>query len=206
MPGATKPIEPAILERILHAIGEPPKQVYRPSDDTFLMLEAISEFPFKGKETLDMGTGSGILGLFAAIHGANVTMADIDESVVRYAASVADSLGVNVKAIRSDLFSNIPGRFDVILFNPPYLPSTTSRDPVTDGGLSGSAVADRFLRELPEHMNRNGSAFLLLSTQNDPSSLSRKHGKFSFTLVKRRPLFFEELQVFRLSFLERPSQ
>lgn len=206
MPEATNPTELTILQRILYAIGEPLKQVYRPSDDTFLMLEAISELPFKGKETLDMGTGSGILGLFAAIHGANVTMADIDESVVRYAASAADSLGVNVKAIPSDLFSNIPGRFDVILFNPPYLPSTTTRDPVTDGGLNGAALADRFLRELPEHMDRNGSAFMLLSTQNDPSSLSRKHGKFSFSLVKRRALFFEELQVFRLGFLERPSQ
>lgn len=200
MPGAINPIAPAILQRILRAIGEPPKGVYRPSDDTFLMFDAISDFSFKGKETVDMGTGSGMLGLFAAIQGAIVTVADIDESAARHAAVAARSLGVNVNAVVSNLFSNIHGQFDVVLFNPPYLTSTTTTDVATDGGPMGAAVAGRFLRDLPEHLKRNGTAFLLLSTHNDPSSLSRKHQKFSFTLVKKRAFFFEELQVFRLGF------
>ena len=200
MRGATNSIAPTILQRILRAIGEPPKGVYRPSDDTFLMLDAISDFPFKGKETLDMGTGSGMLGLFAAIQGANVTVVDIDESAARHAARVGRSLGVKVNAFTSDLFSNIYSQFDIVLFNPPYLPSTTIADVATDGGPKGAAVANRFLRDLPEHLKRDGTAFLLLSTQNDPSSLSREHQAFSFMLVKRRALFFEELQVFRLRF------
>jgi release factor glutamine methyltransferase len=206
MQEATNPINPTTLQHILRAIGEPPREVYRPSDDTFLMLEAISDFPFKGKETLDMGTGSGILGLFAVIRGANVTMADIDEPSVRHATSAAESLGVNVNSITSDLFSNIHGQFDVILFNPPYLPSTTTTDIATDGGPKGVAVTDRFLGELPEHLKKNGTAFLLVSTQNDPTSLSCRHQQFSFILVKRRALFFEELQVFRLGFRDAPGQ
>jgi len=206
MQEATNPIDPAILQRILRAIGEPPKEIYRPSDDTFLMLDAISDFSFKGKKTLDMGTGSGMLGLFAAIHGANVTVADIDESAARHAAMAARSLGVNVNAVVSNLFSSVHGQFDVVLFNPPYLPSTTTTDNATDGGAMGAAVANRFLQELPKHLKGNGAAFLLLSSQNDPSSLSRKHQELSFTLVKRRALFFEELQVFRLGFRAAPGQ
>jgi len=190
----------AVIKRILRAIGEPPTPVYRPSDDTFLMLDAISDFSFKDKRTLDLGTGSGILGLFAATQGAIVTLADVDEAAVRHAASAAQSLGVEVNAVVSDLFQNVHAQFDVILFNPPYLPSTATVDTAIDGGKQGTALVDRFLRELPGKLKRDGTAFLLLSSLNDPSSLKSKCDEFSFTLIRKRAFFFEELQVLRLRF------
>lgn len=170
------------------------------------MLEAITDFPFKGKETLDLGTGSGILGLFAAIQGAIVTVVDIDELAVRHTANTARSLGVKVNAVVSDLFTNIDGQFDVVLFNPPYLPSTTTLDPAIDGGRKGVVLVNRFLRGLTGHLKKDGTAFLLLSNLNDPSSLAGKHPEFSFTQAKRRTFFFEELQVLRLRLRDFSSQ
>jgi release factor glutamine methyltransferase len=198
MQEAEKSIDIAVLKRILRAIGEPPNDVYRPSDDTFLMLEATSDFPFKGKVTLDLGTGSGMLGLFAAIQGAIVTVADVDKLAVKHTAEAAKSLGVKVKTTVSDLFSNIHGQFDVVLFNPPYLPSASTLDAAIDGGQKGMVLVERFLRGLTGHLKKDGTAFLLLSSLNDLSSLTSKHDKFSFTVAKRRAFFFEELQVLRL--------
>ncbi len=65
--------------RILRAIGKPPASVYPPSEDSFLILQTLSKFVLRGSEVCDLGTGSGILGLFCASKGAKVTVTDINE-------------------------------------------------------------------------------------------------------------------------------
>jgi release factor glutamine methyltransferase len=170
------------------------------------MLEAISDFPFEGKETLDVGTGSGILGLYAATCGAVVTVSDIDDTAVGRVEKVAQSLGVTIRTVVSDIFSKIRGQFDVIMFNPPYLPSTAIEDATIDGGRKGRVLTEKFLRFLPRHLKKDGTVFLLLSSLNDPASLIRYHPEFSFIVAKRRTFFFEELQVLQLTFRNSMSQ
>ena len=198
MPDTTESVDASTLRKILRAIREKPKEVYSPSDDSFLMLEAISSFPLSGKEVLDLGTGSGILGLFASLQGASVTAADIDEVAVKCAARAAHTLGVRMKGVVSNLFSAIDGKFDVVLFNPPYLPSQSTVDRTIDGGRNGVAVADTFLSGLREHLNADGTAFLLLSSLNNPQALLENHKEFTYSVVKKIALFFEELQVLEL--------
>jgi release factor glutamine methyltransferase len=187
-----------VLKRILAATSNAPSRVYSPSDDSFLMIDAIARLPLSGRSVLDMGTGSGILGLFCAMHGAEVTASDIDEAAVAQVGRAADALGVQVKPLLSDLFSNIPGRFDLILFNPPYLPSVGAADSSVDGGPGGTALSDRFLEALPSHLGTKAEAFLLLSSLNDPASVELRHRKLEFSTVARKSLFFEELQVLRV--------
>jgi release factor glutamine methyltransferase len=201
-----KPIDTEVLRRILRAIGEPPSDIYQPSEDSFLMLEAISDFPFEGRETLDVGTGSGILGLYAATQGAILTVSDIDAAAICRVENVAQLLRVTIRTIVSDLFSKIKGQFDVIMFNPPYLPSMAIEDATIDGGRKGRVLAEKFLRLLPLHLKKDGTAFLLLSNLNDPASMIRDHPKFSFIVAKRRTFFFEELQVLQLAFRNSTSQ
>lgn len=181
--------------RVLHAIAEPPKGVYSPSDDSFLMLEAIASVHVEGKKLLDVGTGSGILGLFCAMRGASVTLTDVDEAAIQHAQKVADSLGLKLEARVSDLFSNVKGKFDLILFNPPYLPSEIDEDRTVDGGPMGTTLARRFLQDIQDYLKEDGAAFLLVSSQNDPASLIREYPRFQFSLVAKRSLFFEELQI-----------
>ena len=195
-----------VLRRILRSIGEPPSDIYQPSEDSFLMLEAISDLSFEGKETLDVGTGSGILGLYAATQGGIVTVSDIDDAAIRRVEKVAQSLRVTIRTVVSDLFSKIRGQFDVIMFNPPYLPSMVIEDATIDGGRKGRVLAEKFLRLLPRHLKKDGTVFLLLSSLNDPASLIRDHPEFSVAVARRRPSFFEELQVLQLTFRNSTSQ
>ncbi len=189
----------SVLRKILRVILPLPAGIYSPGEDTFLMLDALSSIPVERKEVLDVGTGSGILGLFVALHGATVTVTDINEQALTRAREAAQTLGVSLKAIVSDLFSSVSGRFDLVLFNPPYLPSSILEDRAVDGGKDGASLTRRFLKQLQEHLRESdGSALLLLSSQNNSGSLITEHPEFDFSIVAKRPLFFEELQVLRV--------
>ena len=183
------------IQDILKAIGKPADHVYSPSDDTFLMIDALSTLPLRDKEALDMGTGSGVLGLVCAQMGAHVTVTDTEDSALENAKAAAHKLNLTVKATKSDIFSNVTERFDIVLFNPPYLPSDEVRDRAVDGGTEGSQVMNRFLKELPLHLKKDGFALLLVSTLNQPRTIIDSHPELLFKGVTTRSLFFEELQV-----------
>ena len=188
----------AALKRILAITASAPAQVYSPSDDSFLMVDAIAQIPLTGKTVLDMGTGSGILGLYCVTRGAKVTASDIDETAIEQVNRTAEAIGLKINLLVSDLFSHIPGRFDLILFNPPYLPSLRVNDRSVDGGQGGTTLADRFLKELPEHLERGAYALLLLSSMNHPAYVQLRHRGLEFATLVRKSLFFEELQVLRV--------
>jgi release factor glutamine methyltransferase len=183
------------VQEILEAIGKPPNHVYAPGDDTFLMIDALSTMSLRDKEALDMGTGSGVLGLVCTQMGAHVTVTDIEDSALENAKAAAHKLNLTVKAAKSDIFSNVTARFDIVLFNPPYLPSDEVRDTAVDGGSDGRQVMNRFLKELPLHLKKDGFALLLLSSLNEPRMIIDSHPELAFKVVATRSLFFEELQV-----------
>lgn len=79
-------------------------------------------------KVLDMGTGSGIIGLTLALeYGAqsHITCADTSSQALELTKKNTVSLGVeNVEAVHSDLFENLDGKFDLIAANLPYVPET----------------------------------------------------------------------------------
>ena len=183
------------IREILGAIGKPSGNVYTPSDDTFLMIDVLNTLSLSDKEVLDLGTGPGVLGLLCAQMGARVTVADIDDVALENATTAARRLNLTVKALRSDVFSDVTARFDIVLFNPPYLPSDGTRDRAVDGGIGGRCLLDRFLIELPVHLKKNGYALLLVSSLNNPAAVIDHHPELSFSEAASRSLFFEKLQV-----------
>ena len=190
-----------ILRKILRAIGDVPRNVYSPSDDTFLMLDVLAKVPVEGKKVLDVGTGSGILGLFCAARGAHVTATDVNELCLQTAQKAARALGLSIRVILSDLFSNVQDQFDVIIFNPPYLPSSTIEDRAVDGGPDGTVLSKRFLRSLADHLERYGTALLLVTSLSDAASLlSAGIPQFQYEVTAKRSLFFEELKVLSVRF------
>ncbi|MGD0423629.1 MAG: HemK2/MTQ2 family protein methyltransferase [Candidatus Bathyarchaeia archaeon] len=193
------------IREILQAIGKPSGGVYAPSDDTFLMIDALSTMPLRGKEVLDLGTGSGMLGLFCAKMGARVTVADIEDSVLEKVRAAARRLNLVIEAVRSSIFSSVTARFDVVLFNPPYLPSDEIKDLAVDGGNEGRHLVDRFLEELSPHLKEDGCALLLVSSLNDPRAIIDSHRELSFSIAASRSLFFEELQVLLCKLRNLPS-
>jgi release factor glutamine methyltransferase len=185
----------ANIKEILTAIGTLPVNVYAPSEDTHLMIDALHTLSLRDKEVLDVGTGSGVLGLVCAEMGAHVTVVDIEDAALKNAEAAARKLNLTIKAIKSDIFSNVSSQFDVVLFNPPYLPSDEVRDRTVDGGPEGRGLTDRFLTELSLHLKKDGLALLLVSSVNKPRAIINSHPELSFTVLATRSLFFEELQV-----------
>jgi release factor glutamine methyltransferase len=168
---------------------------YEPREDSFLMLEALAESSLHGLRILDMGTGSGILAAYCARRGADVTASDIDIEAIRALQLTSDRMGISIKFVTCDLFSKIHERFDIIVFNPPYLPSSTIGDRTTEGGKHGTEVINRFLDELTQHLVGNGRGMLVVSSLNDPEHLMMRHPGLSFRTVRERSLFFERLFV-----------
>jgi release factor glutamine methyltransferase len=174
-------------------------QIYEPREDTLLMIEALSRIDLLGKEILDMGTGSGVLATFCAQRGAGVTAIDINEIAASYAKRAAHHLGLDIHVLRADLFSSVRGKFDIILFNPPYLASESIEDVAVDGGREGREVIDRFLSQITGFLAEDGFCLLLVSSLNDPDDLKANFPHLLFEARLERSLFFEKLIIFKVS-------
>lgn len=112
---------------------------------------------------LDVGTGSGIQALAAKNSGAKSVMAcDINPEAVEFVR------GKGINVIESNLFSKIKEKFDLIIFNPPYLPDDEREDDesklVTTGGKLGDEITLQFLKNAKEHLNKTGKILLLISS------------------------------------------
>ncbi len=120
-------------------------------------------------DILDMGTGSGVIGLSLALafQESCVVLADVSADALALARENAEKLGVpseRLTLVPSDLFSALSGqRFDLIAANLPYiaaaeipaLSAEVQRDPVLalDGGVRGTELIERFLHELPRRQS-----------------------------------------------------
>lgn len=101
------------------------ENVLDPRADSELFLDIISNIDGKFERILDLGTGSGALGLSAlrVFPNARAVLADLSESALDVARENATRLGLaeQVECVQSNWFQNISGEFDLILCNPPYL-------------------------------------------------------------------------------------
>src|SRR3989344_2463782 len=92
----------------------------------------------------------------------NVLAVDVDEESVNYVKKKG------IKAKISDLFSNVAGKFDLIIFNPPYLPDEKLEDEkskrITTGGKHGYEILEKFFSQANEHLNKNGKILIVFSS------------------------------------------
>jgi release factor glutamine methyltransferase len=133
----------------------------------------VESLDLKGKRFLDMGTGSGIVGLFAARAGAIVTGVDINPQAIQCAAGNAAAAGFHIEYRQSDLFSSLAGeRFDVIAWNPPFFPKRAETD--AEAALyagEGYASIERFAQDCRAHLTDAGRVVLILSLDIDVAAL-----------------------------------
>jgi release factor glutamine methyltransferase len=173
--------------------------IYEPAEDSFFFQEILENLKLKKDfSVLEMGGGSGILSkkiLEKGINPKKLTLADINSDALKHLKKNFP----NSSVLRSNLFNNLEGSFDIILFNPPYLPED-SREPknskiATTGGKKGSEIINRFLKQSKKHLKNNGKIFLLTS------SLTKeiKFGNYKKRLLARKKIFFEELYIWKLS-------
>ncbi|MBS3086508.1 methyltransferase [Candidatus Pacearchaeota archaeon] len=179
--------------------------IYEPAEDSYLMSEALrKELPKLLKvnpnlRLLEMGAGSGINLVTAKSSGIkidNILGVDVNSKAVKYCRSLG------FKVILSNLFSKIDGqRFDVIVFNPPYLP-LDEKEPKnsrreTTGGKKGNEIIIKFLKQAKKHLTKEGKIFLITSSHSE--SVNFNGLGFKAKEVANKKLFFEEIFVWRIA-------
>jgi release factor glutamine methyltransferase len=132
-------------------------------------------------KVLDMGCGSGVLGLTLAAERPSwhVTLADVSEDALALTKENAAALGIgNARFLRSDLFSAVEGEFDGVVANLPYVPeserASLSREVMHDpalalfGGADGLEVIRRFIPEALRRLKPGG--WMVLEIGHDQAS------------------------------------
>jgi len=152
--------------------------VYPPREDTYLLIECIE--PRTGQKVLEMGCGSGLISLHCAKAEAIVVAVDINPKAVNCTIANLQRNRLQAEVHKSDLFSDAKGRFDLILFNPPYLVGAVGGDLERSwaGGKDGVQVLERFLHQAPNHLTPGGHIVVLLSTMMKEAPLAKALSAF----------------------------
>lgn len=175
--------------------------VYIPSDDTFLLAENLEIK--EGQSVLEIGTGSGLVSMYASLLTDDVTVTDINYNALELAEKNFKLNNINtIKLEFGDLFEPVKDKkFDVILFNTPYLP-TDSDDIINDdlnyafdGGLDGRKVIDRFINEVSNHLNDKGIVQIIQSSLSDNNRTLDMFDRNGFVaeIAESEKFFFEEI-------------
>ncbi|HAX02731.1 MAG TPA: peptide chain release factor N(5)-glutamine methyltransferase [Acholeplasmataceae bacterium] len=137
------------------------EHVLIPRPETEQLVEHVLYFYdayFENQEInlLDLGTGSGCIGLTLAKEESHlhVTASDISEDALVVARKNKEALGVTADFVLSDLFQNIRGKFSILVSNPPYIPDSEVVDEIVQkepsvalyGGSLGVDFYDKILK------------------------------------------------------------
>ncbi len=109
-------------------------------------------------ETLDLCCGSGIQGLIASSYSKNVTSVDINPRAIRFSRFNAQLNGIdNIKFQLGNLYEDLKGMtFDLILANPPFVPSPNSNYKFRDGGSNGEEILREIVIQSRNHLKEFG--------------------------------------------------
>ena len=157
------------------------EHVLIPRQDTEVLVEEAMRYLHDGMDILDMCTGSGciLLSLLHYSNGCRGVGADISKEALSVAERNAERLnekGAEYRFVQSNLFENIEGRFDMIVSNPPYIPSAViptlmeevkEREPM--GALDGKEDGLFFYREIASRAGEylTGGGYLLFEIGYD---------------------------------------
>lgn len=141
-----------------------------PRPETEELVGLAARYCGKGKKVLDLCTGSGCIAVALAATGAQITASDVSEKALKVARKNADANGAAIKFVLSDLWDGLDGRFDVIVTNPPYIPSSEvdaldrevkDFEPrlALDGGEDGLDFYRRIALGLDAHLADGGILF-----------------------------------------------
>jgi release factor glutamine methyltransferase len=173
-------------------------EIYEPAEDSYLLANVLKKnFSAKDNELkfLEIGCGSGIqikTLLEIGIKKENISCCDINPLAVEKCKEIC------VDCFVSNLFENVKDEFNVIIFNPPYLPVDENEPEesrlATSGGKKGSELVNKFLKSAKRYLRENGMIFLLTSSLTQDVDF----GGYEMEILAKKKLFFEELFVWKL--------
>lgn len=155
----------------------------------------------EGSTVLDMGTGSGVCAVLAAQWADGVVAVDVNPQAVRCARinALLNEVDHEVEVREGDLFEPVRGeRFDVVLFNPPFLSGAPKTE--SELALRSPGILRRFAAGLGDHLRDDGTALVLLSSIGDEGEHLRTLRARGLTVeaIRRRNVFAETLTLYRI--------
>lgn len=172
------------------------ENVLIPRQDTEVLVEEVLKKIKPGMKILDMCTGSGciLLSILALGEGLDGTGADISKEALKVAEENRKRLRLKAQLINSDLFEKIEGVFDVIVSNPPYIPTgeisglmdeVRDHDPVLalDGREDGLHFYREISKESRKYLKKGGWIFYEIGHDQaeEVSNILKKEG---YTQIK----------------------
>ena len=175
--------------------GDP--KVYPPSDDSELLAQNL--IINHGDHVLEIGVGSGYISLIASQKAQNIIAIDLNPIATRLTReNIRLNKVRNVDIICADLFGPLRVKFDLIIFNPPYLPDNHSEecpDQSWSGGTDGREVIERFLEYFEEYLKQDGRIQIIQSSLSNYEKTVNDLEKRGFIveITEKKRLFFETL-------------
>ena len=176
-----------------------PCQVYQPEADTYLLLDAVMGEVKPGDRVLEVGTGSGLIAA-----GLMNRVPTVATDINPHAARCARETGVEV--VRCNLFDAIRGKFGLIIFNPPYLPTEPHEriddwlEYALDGGKTGRETIEQFASGISRVLADRGRILLLISSLTGPDAIRELFARHGYTVevIREERVEDEILSVLRI--------
>ncbi len=214
------------------------EEVYIPAEDSYLLIDYfkrnLDQNHFDGiklsniKNVLDLGTGTGIIALFFQLYGIqkpkfrpNIFASDILEEAIKCAEinEKLNNINKEISFIKSDLFKSFPTNlqniFNIIVFNPPYLPSSQlikkninkkAIDFSWDGGLKGFEILIKFLTKAKTFLNveKDHYIYCVSSSRTNLTEFNKqiKNLGYKNVVVDKKHVFFEDILLNRLNYIQ----
>lgn len=167
---------------------------------TKLVCRTVDRMDLAGKSFLEVGCGSGAISVVAARRRAMVTAIDISDAACAATRANATSNGVPMEVVESDLFSQVQGRFDMVVITPPFF----RHDPSTQLDHAFHAGANfeyfhRLFEQLPDHLHDDSLVLLSLAEGCDAAigEIARECG-FELQIHRRWMVMLQFTYVFRV--------
>ncbi|MGV8873108.1 MAG: HemK2/MTQ2 family protein methyltransferase [Rhodococcus sp. (in: high G+C Gram-positive bacteria)] len=187
--------------------------VYAPQHDSHLLMLSLAKAGLSaGARVLDLCTGTGIVALAAASAGAaEVTALDIDGAAVDCARANAEAAALDIDVVQGGIAeAKARGPFDVVLCNPPYVPSGLGIDsagPIAgawDAGPDGRLVLEPLCAEIGTLLTPRGCALIVHSEFSgiEVSIRQLKNSGLAASVVQRRRIPFGPVLSSRARWLE----
>lgn len=176
--------------------------IYEPAEDSYLLQKYLK---LAKHRVLDMGTGSGIhaLTLVKNPNVLEVIAVDINPEAIKGLNKLIEEKSLRkIKAIQSDLFENVRGHFNTIIFNPPYLPQDKGiEDVALYGGKNGWEISERFFKQVSLYLFPDGTILFLFSSLTNKSKINEiiKKSLLEFKELDKEKMAYEVLYVYQIS-------
>lgn len=178
-------------------------EIYQPAEDSFLLAKHVRART-KGI-VLDIGTGSGIQAAAALEKAEKVYAIDLNPKAVsrvkkKYPAIECHESNL-LEYFRKNKDKKKSIKFDLIIFNPPYLPDDARiKDIALDGGKCGYEIIERFLAGAEEFLKDEGKILMVFSSLTKREEVNKivSRNLLSAELLEKKHLFFEDLYVYSI--------